>query len=108
MRKSVIAIVVSFALLAPHPSYASEQPTWTLDDICKEESDRGACREFEAIARYQVSGPWETIPGTVRKACLREVTAQGRPSYRMLRLCLEAKLFEIHQSARNARVPSRK
>ena len=107
MRKSIIAIAVSFALLAPHRSYASERPTWTLDDICREESDRGACREFEAMARYQVSGPWDTIPDDVRKTCLSEVVAEGRPSYRMLRSCLEAQLFEMHQSARKARAPSR-
>lgn len=106
MRKTIIAIAVSFTLLAPHRSYASELPTWRLDDVCSEESDRGACQEFEAIARYQVSGPWETMPDNVRKTCLSEVAAFGRPSYRMLRLCLEAELFKMHQSARKARVPN--
>lgn len=106
MRKAIVAIAETFALLAPQRSYAFEQPNWNLEDICSAESDRGACREFEAIARYQVSGPWETIPENVRKACLSEVVADGRPSYRILRLCLEAELFKLHQSARKARVPS--
>ena len=103
MRKTIVAIGMSFVLLAPNQGYASELPIWALDDVCRDESDRGACKEFEAIARYQVSGPWETMPDNVRKTCLSEAAAYGRPSYRMLRLCLEAKLFEMHQSARRAR-----
>ena len=99
---TVLAIAICSAW-APARSFAAELPTWTLNDVCAEESHRGACREFEAVARYQISGPWDTIPAEVRTACLTEATAFGRPSYRMLRMCLEAKLFARHEAARRTR-----
>lgn len=103
MNRTIVAIAICYTALAPSQSFAIELPNWTLDYICAEESDRSACREFEAIARYQISGPWDTIPDKVRTACLAEATAFGRPSYRMLRMCLEAKLFERHEAARRMR-----
>jgi hypothetical protein len=105
MKKTIVAIAVCSALLVPPRSFASELPTWTLNHICAEESDHGACREFEAVARYQISGPWHTIPDKVQTVCLTEATTFEPPSYRMLRMCLEAKLLEMHQSARKARAP---
>lgn len=92
MNRTIVAIAICYTTFAPLQSFASELPSWSLDHICAEESDRRACWEFEAIARYQVSGPWDTFPDKVRTTCLTEATAYGRPSYRMLRMCLEAKL----------------
>ena len=105
MNRTIAAIAICSITLAPPECTASELPSWTLDHICAEESDRGACREFEAVARYQISGPWNTIPDKVRTACLTEAKTDERPSYRMLRMCLEATLLERHQSALKARVP---
>ena len=105
MKKTIATIAVCSALLAPPRSFASELPAWSLNHICAEESDRSACREFEAVARYQISGPWNTIPDKVQTTCLAEATIFERPSYRMLRMCLEAKLLKLHQSARKARAP---
>ena len=103
MNRTIAAIAICSITLAPPQCIASELPSWTLGHICAEESDRSACREFEAIARYQVSGPWGTIPDEVRTTCLTEATAFGRPSYRMLRMCLEAKLLKRHEAARRMR-----
>ncbi len=108
MKKTIVAIVVCAALFVPLRSFASDLPSWTLNRICAEESDSDACREFEAVARYQISGPWNTIPEKVQTICLTEATTFQRPSFRMLRICLEAKLLEMHQSARKARVPAPK
>ena len=103
-RKCGTALAIAiFSGWPPAGSFAAELPTWTLNNVCAEESDRGACREFEAVARYQISGPWDTIPAEVRTACLMEATAFRRPSYRMLRMCLEAKLLARHEAARRTR-----
>ena len=103
MKVMIAAIGFCSALLVTSSGFAAEVPNWSLDIACADDSHPGACKEFEAIAKYQVSGPWQTIPDKVREICLTENLSFGQPSYRLLRMCLDAKLLEIHRTARNMR-----
>ena len=108
MRRTMSMVAYCSVIAISSQSLAAEFPAWPLSQVCAEESDPAACQEFEAVARHQVSGPWNTLPSEIRKTCLDEVSGFVESSYRILRMCLETKLFERHNAAQRARRPSNK
>ncbi|KUO64194.1 MAG: hypothetical protein APF80_17400 [Alphaproteobacteria bacterium BRH_c36] len=100
MKYSLAVSGFFIALMFTTKGFAAEAPIWPLDEVCAHESDRTACYEFESIAKRQVLGPWHTLPDSPRESCVAEVKSFGQPSYRLLELCLNRKLFEQWQSAR--------
>jgi hypothetical protein len=89
---AVLGLLTAF--LATSDGFALDAPRWPLDEVCAHESDRAACKEFESIAKYQVTGPWQTLPDGPRESCVAEIASFGQPSYRLLKMCLDRKLIE--------------
>lgn len=91
-------------LLIAFTASAQALPAWKIGEICKGESDRAACAEFESRAKRLVVGPWPTLPPQVKSACLEQLSREQAESYRLLRDCIEAEVGEVYRSAQRKRI----
>lgn len=103
MRLPLFATLLVSTMLTTPVSSGAGPPVWPLDEVCAHESDLSACYEFESIAKYQVSGPWQTLPAGPRDSCAAEVSTFGQPSYRLLQLCIQDKIGELWRTGQKPR-----
>ncbi|MEL6421637.1 MAG: hypothetical protein AAFQ42_04270, partial [Pseudomonadota bacterium] len=88
---------------ATHAATDKRAPSWRITEICADDSARGQCRLYEAVARQRLVSGWTLIPPTWREQCLSSFSAPNAPSWRMLFDCINAQA-RASQDARRAAI----
>lgn len=96
MKTATTIFSFCIAVLMAAPATAQKLPAWNMSQVCPSTAGFAHCAEFESRARRIVAAPWETIPPTARRTCLRELRREGVKSYRALQGCLKEEAFRPH------------
>jgi hypothetical protein len=88
-RLIVTSLLVCVSFLAAPVGWTADFPAWSVRDTCLIESDAGVCLEFEARARRQLAGQWETLPSQRKERCLAATASTTLKSFRVLKTCLD-------------------
>lgn len=86
------------AALLTTPAMAVALPTWSIADICREDSAPGQCSMFERRAQNVVASSWDLLPPDVQAACSPDTRLQADRSWRGLAGCIEIETLRLRSS----------